>query len=65
MDIIFWLLTISLFVALVFFVAFIFSVKRGQYDDMYTPSIRILFDDQPKPKDTQQKNNNKRSKKDN
>lgn len=26
-------------------VAFIWSVKSGQYDDTYTPSVRILFDD--------------------
>jgi len=28
-------------------VAFIWSVKKGQYDDDYTPSVRILFDDKP------------------
>lgn len=40
------LLTISVVVALIFFVAFIFSVRKGQYDDMYTPSVRMLFDDE-------------------
>lgn len=40
------LLAISVIVAIVFFVAFIFSVKKGQYDDTYTPSIRMLFDDE-------------------
>jgi len=40
------LLAISVFVALVFFVAFIFSVKKGQYDDTYTPSVRMLFEDE-------------------
>lgn len=45
------LLAISVVVALIFFVAFIFSVKKGQYDDMYTPSVRMLFDDElVKPK---------------
>jgi len=33
-------------VAIVFFIAFIFSVKKGQYDDVYTPSVRMLFDDE-------------------
>jgi cbb3-type cytochrome oxidase maturation protein len=33
-------------VAIVFFIAFIYSVKKGQYDDSYTPSVRILFDDE-------------------
>ncbi|CAM1333801.1 protein of unknown function [Tenacibaculum aestuariivivum] len=32
--------------ALIFFIAFIVSVKSGQYDDSYTPSVRILFDDE-------------------
>ncbi|ADF52624.1 cytochrome oxidase maturation protein [Zunongwangia profunda SM-A87] len=40
------LLSISVVVALVFFIAFIISVKRGQYDDTYTPSVRILFEDE-------------------
>ncbi|MEM1121897.1 MAG: cbb3-type cytochrome oxidase assembly protein CcoS, partial [Bacteroidota bacterium] len=25
--------------------AFFWAVKSGQYDDDYTPSVRILFDD--------------------
>jgi cbb3-type cytochrome oxidase maturation protein len=28
-----------------FLVAFLKSVKNGQYDDTYTPSVRMLFDD--------------------
>lgn len=46
MSIIYMLLAISVVVALVFFVAFIISVKRGQYDDTYTPSVRMLFEDE-------------------
>lgn len=42
------LLSISLLVAGGFLVAFVWSVKKGQYDDDYTPSIRILFDDKEK-----------------
>ena len=40
------LLAISVAVAVIFFVAFIYSVKKGQYDDTYTPSVRMLFDDE-------------------
>lgn len=40
------LLAISVVVAVIFFVAFIYSVKKGQYDDTYTPSVRMLFDDE-------------------
>jgi cbb3-type cytochrome oxidase maturation protein len=43
------LLAISISVALVFFAAFVFSVKRGQYDDSYTPSVRMLFEDELLP----------------
>lgn len=46
MSVIYVLLTISVCVAIVFFAAFIFSVKKGQYDDAYTPSVRILFEDE-------------------
>ncbi len=37
MSIIYMLLAISVVVALIFFAAFIFSVRKGQYDDTYTP----------------------------
>ncbi|MBZ9729255.1 cbb3-type cytochrome oxidase assembly protein CcoS [Salegentibacter sp. JZCK2] len=46
MNIIYLLLALSVLVALIFFIAFIFSVKKGQYDDVYTPSVRMLFDDE-------------------
>ncbi len=46
MSIIYLLLAVSIVVALVFFIAFIISVKKGQYDDTYTPSIRMLFEDE-------------------
>ena len=46
MSIIYMLLAISVIVAIIFFIAFIVSVKKGQYDDVYTPSVRMLFDDE-------------------
>ncbi|SHG68427.1 cbb3-type cytochrome oxidase assembly protein CcoS [Flagellimonas flava] len=49
MSVIYVLLAISITVALIFFAAFVFSVKNGQYDDAYTPSVRMLFDDEVKP----------------
>lgn len=45
MKIIFFLIILSLIVALGFLVSFFWAVRSGQYDDDYTPSIRILFDD--------------------
>jgi cbb3-type cytochrome oxidase maturation protein len=41
----------SLLLAVGFLSAFIWSVKSGQLDDDYTPSVRILFDDIEKKKD--------------
>ena len=46
MSVIYVLLSISVCVAIVFFAAFIFTVKSGQYDDSYTPSVRMLFEDE-------------------
>jgi len=45
MSVIFILISASLIVAVGFLIAFIWSVKSGQYDDDYTPSVRILFED--------------------
>ncbi len=39
------LIIASLFVAICFLVAFLWAVKNGQYEDSYTPSIRMLLDD--------------------
>ena len=45
----FVLIGFSLIVALGFLIAFLWSVKKGQYDDDYTPSVRILFDTNKPP----------------
>ncbi len=46
MNIIFMLIIVSLFIAILFFILFIRSVKTGQFDDVYTPSVRMLFEDE-------------------
>lgn len=46
MSVMYVLLAISIIVAVIFFIAFIVSVKNGQYDDSYTPSVRMLFEDE-------------------
>lgn len=38
------LILVSVVVALVFLLAFLWAVKSGQYDDTYSPSVRMLFD---------------------
>jgi len=62
----FILMGFSLFVALIFLGAYIWSVRSGQFDDKYTPSVRILFDDEKSTRKTEPENisgNNKEEKK--
>ena len=46
MSALFILIGISLLVAIGFLIAFLVAVKNNQYEDDYTPSVRILFDDE-------------------
>jgi cbb3-type cytochrome oxidase maturation protein len=46
MGVLVLLIIVSVFVAGGFLVAFLWSVKSGQMDDDYTPSVRMLFDDE-------------------
>ena len=46
MSVIVILVFFSVLVAGGFLIAFIWAVKSGQYEDRYTPSVRILFDDE-------------------
>ncbi len=45
MQVLIVLVVCSLVVALGFLAAFFWSVNNNQYEDTYTPSMRILFDD--------------------
>ena len=56
MSVLIVLVIVSVIVAGGFLGAFIWSVKKGQYDDDYAPSVRILFDD---PVSTEQTRPNK------
>jgi cbb3-type cytochrome oxidase maturation protein len=47
MSVLILLLIVSLSVSILFLGAFIWSTKNKQFDDEYSSSIRILFDDQP------------------
>jgi len=46
MNVIYIMIFVSVLIAVLFLIAFIKSVKSGQYDDTYTPSVRMLFDDE-------------------
>ena len=45
MNIIFLTLGVSIAIAVLFLTAFIWATKKGQYDDLTTPSERMLIDD--------------------
>lgn len=47
MSVIIILLIVSISVAGLFLAAFLWGVKTGQFEDDYSPSSRILFDDKP------------------
>ena len=47
MAIIILLIGISLSIAILFLVIFYWNMKTGQYDDPYTPAVRILFENKP------------------
>lgn len=59
MGIIVLLISISLLIAVGFLLSFLWNMKTGQYDDTYSPSVRMLFDDKIKAKPL---NNNKNGK---
>ena len=47
MSVIIILLIASIMVAAIFPLAFLWSIKNGQFDDEESPPLRILFDDEP------------------
>ena len=62
MSVIYILITVSLVVAVVFFIAFVSAVKSGQFDDSYTPSVRMLFEDELVEKDASENQKSEPSK---
>jgi cbb3-type cytochrome oxidase maturation protein len=46
MSVIYVLLPVASALAIFFVVAFIWAVRRGQFDDLSTPSVRILHDEE-------------------
>ncbi len=61
MGVIFFLVLFSIAVALIFLGAFFWAVKSGQFDDQYTPSIRILFDEKISSKQNKTQTTNRDS----
>jgi len=50
MTVIILLIFISLTIAVFFLSLFIWSTRSGQYDDTYSPSARMLFEDRKQVK---------------
>ena len=46
MEVVYITIGVSIIVAVIFFIVFLKAVKSGQYEDTYTPSVRMLFDDE-------------------
>ena len=51
MSVLYIVLPLSLLLGALFLGAFIWSVRRGQLDDLETPALRMLADDEQAPKD--------------
>ena len=56
MGVIYIMLVVSLVIALFFLFSFIWATKNGQYDDDYTPSVRMLFDEDDEAQKTNKTN---------
>ena len=48
MSALYLLIGISLLVAFGFLLCFVWAMNAGQYEDDYTPSVRMLFEDELK-----------------
>jgi cbb3-type cytochrome oxidase maturation protein len=53
MTAIYLLIAVSFLVAVAFLGAFIWSIRSGQYDDDYAPSVRMLKDNTRKTSQSQ------------
>ena len=49
MSVLYIMVPMALFLAVAALIAFFWSVRDGQYDDLESPAHRILFDDEPCP----------------
>ena len=56
MGMIYIMLIVSLCLAVFFLGIFLWAARTGQYDDDYSPSVRILFEDEPNQSESNQNN---------
>ncbi|MDP3352518.1 MAG: cbb3-type cytochrome oxidase assembly protein CcoS [Flavobacteriaceae bacterium] len=55
MEVVYITIGVSVIIAIIFFGVFLMNIKKGQYQDVYTPSVRMLFEDEDKSKKNIQK----------
>ncbi|WP_343631135.1 cbb3-type cytochrome oxidase assembly protein CcoS [Fluviicola sp.] len=63
MGMIYIMLIVSLCLAVFFLAIFLWAAKTGQYDDDYSPSVRILYEDDSTAHETNQNNDGNRNSK--
>lgn len=61
MSVIVILVIVGIVVAGIFLIGFIWAVNSGQYDDMYSPSVRILFDNNDEQSEDKNPSENKQT----
>lgn len=59
LEIIYLMIGVSAFIALIFLGIYIWAVRDGQFDDTYTPAVRMLFDDIEVYNESHKKSNKK------
>lgn len=57
MEALYLTMFITVIIAVLFLFLYFVNVKKGQYDDVYTPSVRMLFDDELVKETTEKKEN--------
>jgi cbb3-type cytochrome oxidase maturation protein len=62
MSVLYVLIIISILMASGFLGAFIWSVRSGQFDDDYTPSVRMLFEPEVEAASRSKKEKSKKEK---
>jgi cbb3-type cytochrome oxidase maturation protein len=55
MEVLYLTMFITVIIAVLFLFLYFVNVKKGQYDDVYTPSVRMLFDDELVKETTEKK----------
>lgn len=50
MNVLYVLVPLALAMASAFVVAFVWATRQGQFDDLETPALRMLVDDRPLPR---------------